>query len=146
MLVYDVHIFYYFSIYWSDTSLGRFWLVCSNAQSTLHLRWSPMIKNINIFWADLTLKETNIWAIILVPLIMTLSRGHTGQIKRTVIMRWLWLPYRGNKVAQWRDLVFYDKILIFILVIEIVIYTGKSPLEAPIILWATETVPYQLIL
>ena len=22
MLVYDVHIFYYFSIYWSDTSLG----------------------------------------------------------------------------------------------------------------------------
>ena len=26
------------------------------------------------------------------------------------------------------------------------IYTGKSPLEAPIILWATETVPYQLIL
>ena len=92
------------------------------------------------------LKDTNIWAIILVPLIMTLSRGHTGQIKRTVIMRWLWLPYRGNKVAPWRDLVFYDKILIFILVIEIVIYTGKSPLEAPIILWPTETVPYQLIL
>ena len=50
------------------------------------------------------------------------------------------------RMAQWRDLVFYDKILIFILVIEIVIYTGKSPLEAPIILWATETVPYQLIL
>ena len=95
---------------------------------------------------DKRVKETNIWAIILVPLIMTLSRGHTGQIKRTVIMRWLWLAYRGNKVAQWRDLVFYDKILIFILVIEIVIYTGKSPLEAPIILWATETVPYQLIL
>ena len=37
-------------------------------------------------------------------------------------------------MAQGRDLVFYDKILIFILVIEIVIYTGKSPLEAPIIL------------
>ena len=95
---------------------------------------------------NVRLKEINIWAIILVPLIMTLSRGHTGQIKRTVVMRWLWLPYRGNKVAPWRDLVFYDKILIFILVIEIVIYTGKSPLEAPIILWATETVPYQLIL
>ena len=27
---------------------GRFWLVCSNAQSSLYLRWSPMIKNINI--------------------------------------------------------------------------------------------------
>ena len=30
---------------------------------------------------------TNISAIILVPLIMTLSRGHTGQIKGTAIMR-----------------------------------------------------------
>ena len=29
---------------------------------------------------------------------------------------------------------FYDKILIFILVKEIVLYTGKSPLEAPLIL------------
>ena len=45
------------------------------------------------------LKDIEIWAIILVPLIMTLSRGHTGQIKRKVIMGWLWLPYRGNKVA-----------------------------------------------
>ena len=34
-----------------------------------------------------SLKEVNILAIILVPLIMTLSRGHTGQIKRAVIMR-----------------------------------------------------------
>ena len=33
-----------------------------------------------------------------------------------------------------RDKVFYDKILIFILVNEIVLYTGKSPLEAPIFL------------
>ena len=33
------------------------------------------------------LKEVKILAIILVPRIMTLSRGHTGQIKRTVIMR-----------------------------------------------------------
>ena len=32
-------------------------------------------------------KGTNISAIILVPLIMTLSRGHTGQIKGTAIMR-----------------------------------------------------------
>ena len=38
------------------------------------------------------------------------------------------------------------KILIFNLVKEIVLYTGKSPLEAPLILWDTETVPYQLIL
>ena len=29
---------------------------------------------------------------------------------------------------------------------EIVLYTGKSPLEAPLILLDTETVPYQLIL
>ena len=36
---------------------------------------------------ELALKEVNILAIILVPLIMTISRGHTGQIKRTVIMR-----------------------------------------------------------
>ena len=32
-------------------------------------------------------KDIKILAIILVPLIMNLSRGHTGQIKRTVIMR-----------------------------------------------------------
>ena len=31
--------------------------------------------------------DIKILAIILVPLIMTLSRGHTAQIKRTVIMR-----------------------------------------------------------
>ena len=36
--------------------------------------------------------------------------------------------------------------VIFIFVKEIVLYTGKSPLEAPLILWDTETVPYQLIL
>ena len=40
----------------------------------------------------------------------------------------------------------YDKILIFILVKDIVLYTGKSPFEAPLILRDTETVPYQLIL
>ena len=28
---------------------------------------------------------------------------------------------------------------------EIVLYTDKSPLEAPLSLWDTETVPYQLI-
>ena len=38
------------------------------------------------------------------------------------------------------------KILIFILVNEIGLYTGKSPLDAPSILWNTETVPYHLIL
>ena len=37
-------------------------------------------------------------------------------------------------------------ILIFILMNEIVLYTGNSPLEAPLILWDIETVPYQLIL
>ena len=36
-----------------------------------------------------------------------------------------------------------DKILIFILVKEIVLYTGKSPLKTPLRLWDTETVPYQ---
>ena len=92
------------------------------------------------------LKDIEIWAIILVPLIMTLSRGHTGQIKGTVIMKWLWLLYRGNKIVPWRDQVIYDKILIFILVKEIVLYTDKSPLEAPLILWEIETVPCQLIL
>ena len=35
-------------------------------------------------------------------------------------------------MVPWRDLVFSDKILIFILVKEIVLYTGKSPLEAPL--------------
>ena len=34
-------------------------------------------------------------------------------------------------------------LLIFILVREIVLYTGKSPLEAPLILRYAETVPYQ---
>ena len=38
------------------------------------------------------------------------------------------------------------KILIFILVKEIVLYTSKSPLEAPLIVRDTETDPYQLIL
>ena len=36
--------------------------------------------------------------------------------------------------------------MIFILVKEIVLYTGNSPLEAPLILRDIETVPYQLIL
>ena len=36
---------------------------------------------------DLGVKDIEILAIILVPLIMTLSRGHSGQMKRTVIMR-----------------------------------------------------------
>ena len=35
----------------------------------------------------MSLKDIEILAIILVPLIMALSRGHTGQIKRTVIIR-----------------------------------------------------------
>ena len=48
---------------------------------------------LNIFWSNYhfqiqhLLKGTNILAIILVPLIMTLSRGHTGQIKGTAILR-----------------------------------------------------------
>ena len=44
-----------------------------------------------------------------------------------------------------RDYVFSYKILIFILVKEIVLYTGKSAFEAPLILRDTETVPYQFI-
>ena len=40
--------------------------------------------------------------------------------------------------------VFADKILIFILVKETVLYTGKSPIESPLILWDTKTVSYQL--
>ena len=35
-------------------------------------------------------------------------------------------------MVPWRDKVFSDKILIFILAKEIVLYTGKSPLEAPL--------------
>ena len=27
-----------------------------------------------------------------------------------------------------------------------ILFTGKSPIEAPLILWETETVPYQLII
>ena len=92
------------------------------------------------------LKDIYILAIILVPLIMTLSRGHTVQIKRTVIMRWSWHPYRGIEVVPWRDQVIYDKILIYILVKENVLYTGNSPLEAPLNLWAIEIASYQLIL
>ena len=42
-----------------------------------------------------------------------------------------------------RNKVFSDKILIFILVKEIVLYTGKSPFEAPLSLCDTETGPYQ---
>ena len=45
----------------------------------------------------------------------------------------------ANKVIQ-----FSNEILIFILVKEIVLYTGKSRLEAPLILWDSETVPYQV--
>ena len=52
----------------------------------------------------------------------------------------------GNKVVQWRDKVIYDKILIFVLVKEIVLYTGNSPLETPLILWDIGTVPYKLLL
>ena len=37
-------------------------------------------------------------------------------------------------MAPGSDKVFYNKILIFILVNEIVLCTGKSPLEAPMIL------------
>ena len=43
-------------------------------------------------------------------------------------------------------MVFSDEILIFILVKTIVFYTGKSPLEASLILLVIETIPYQLIL
>ena len=45
----------------------------------------------------------------------------------------------------YRFLIFAP-LLTFILVKEIVMYTGKSPLEILKILWDTETVPYQLIL
>ena len=42
MLVYDVHIFYYFSIYWSDTSLAD--------QIMLHfIRVYTVCKGIKIF-------------------------------------------------------------------------------------------------
>ena len=41
--------------------------------------------------------------------------------------------------------VFFDKILIFISVKEIVLYTVKSPLQDPLIQWDTEGVPYQLL-
>ena len=44
-----------------------------------------------------------------------------------------------------KGLGIFDKILIFILLKENMLYTGESPLEAPLILWDTETVPYQLI-
>ena len=47
------HLKFYSVFNLSGQYQGRFWLVCSNAQSSLHLRWSPMIKIINIFWADL---------------------------------------------------------------------------------------------
>ena len=40
----------------------------------------------------------------------------------------------------------YDKILIIILVKQIVLHTINSLLEALLILWDIETVPYQLIL
>ena len=36
--------------------------------------------------------------------------------------------------------------MIFILVKEIVLHTGKSPLDAPFIMWDTETLPYNLII
>ena len=71
-------------------------------------------------------KYIKVLAIILVPLIMTLFRGHTWQIRRTVI------SLQGHKVVPRRDKVIYDKILIFILVKEIVLYTDNSPLEAPL--------------
>ena len=41
------HLKFYSVFNLSGQYQGRFWLVCSNAQSGLHLRWSPMIKNIN---------------------------------------------------------------------------------------------------
>ena len=49
----------------------------------------------------------------------------------------------GNKAVPWRVKALSDKTLIFILVKEIMLYTGKSPLEATLILWGTETAPYQ---
>ena len=48
-------------------------------------------------------------------------------------------------MVPWKVKVFSDKILIFIWVKETVLYTGKSPLVAPLIQWDTEAVPYQLI-
>ena len=64
-------------------------------------------------------------------------QGQYWSDQRTVRIKWLWLTYRGNKVVPWKDWVFSDIILISIsiLVEEIVLYTGKSPLKAPLILW-----------
>ena len=58
-------------------------------------------------------------------------------------MRWLWLLYWDNIDVQLRDKLFSGKTLTLILVKEIVMYTGKSPLEAPLILRDIETIPYQ---
>ena len=49
------HLNFYAVFNLSGQYQGRFWLVCSNAQSSLHLRWSPMIKKINIFRTDLNI-------------------------------------------------------------------------------------------
>ena len=51
------------------------------------LQWEHSAILLTFIKLPFVIKEVKILAIILVPLIMTLSRGHTGQIKRTVIMR-----------------------------------------------------------
>ena len=56
--------------------------------------------------------------------------SHTGAIN--------W-PHKGIRS-------FIKKILIFILVKEIVLYTRNSQLEAPLVMWDIKTVPYQFIL
>ena len=71
------------------------------------------------------LKDIENLAIILVPLIMILSRTDRSKVNLYLVIM---TPLQG--AIKW----FHesDKILIFILVKEIVLYTGKSPLEAPL--------------
>ena len=48
---------------------------------------TELAKAVPIGFGVAVLKDIEICTIIVVPLIMALSRGHTGQIKRTAIMR-----------------------------------------------------------
>ena len=52
----------------------------------------------------------------------------------------------GNKVDPSGDYIFSDKVLIFISVKEMVLYTGKSPHVAPLFFGDIETVPQRLTL
>ena len=63
-----------------------------------------------------------------------LPEGFTRQIKGLSLLGDYDFLTGGNKVFPCRDKVLSDKILIIILVKEIVLYTGKSPLETPLIL------------